>query len=250
MSRVVSIALLIAALAAAAGITYDPSAYGPDEPLRRCLHAAGIPLPGGFIPEPRIEIYKTERKLLLFSRDLLVKTYRIQLGSKDPLNDRERARDGRTPEGAYTICGHHPTSRYLLGLYLDYPNAQDVEAGLERGVLTEEDADRVREAHERGRCPIPFDTGLGGPMLIHGQHPEVTARLKLEQEGELLREGLHPGDLDPAALRESSDWTLGCIGMTNPDIRELYELIPNGTPVFIYGERDLAPGAESGPGAR
>lgn len=29
------------------------------------------------------------------------------------------------------------------------------------------------------------------------------------------------------------DWTLGCIAVTNPEIEEIWDLVPNGTPVVI-----------------
>jgi lipoprotein-anchoring transpeptidase ErfK/SrfK len=37
----------------------------------------------------------------------------------------------------------------------------------------------------------------------------------------------------PATLKQFYNWTLGCIGMTNPDIRDLYQYILDGTPVQI-----------------
>ena len=29
------------------------------------------------------------------------------------------------------------------------------------------------------------------------------------------------------------DWTLGCISLLNPDVRDLYDLVPDGTLVLI-----------------
>jgi len=49
----------------------------------------------------------------------------------------------------------------------------------------------------------------------------------------LASAGLEPGDADPAEIREFHDWTNGCVALFNPDIRELYEFVPDGTPVTI-----------------
>jgi murein L,D-transpeptidase YafK len=29
------------------------------------------------------------------------------------------------------------------------------------------------------------------------------------------------------------DWTVGCIAITNPEIEELYRIVPDGTPIEI-----------------
>ena len=42
-----------------------------------------------------------------------------------------------------------------------------------------------------------------------------------------------PAIEDPGTMTDGYNWTLGCIGMTNPDIRELYRFLPDGTPVEI-----------------
>ncbi len=34
-------------------------------------------------------------------------------------------------------------------------------------------------------------------------------------------------------MKEYQDWTDGCVALFNPDIRELYEFVAEGTPVII-----------------
>ena len=51
----------------------------------------------------------------------------------------------------------------------------------------------------------------------------------LDPGGEI---GIHGSD-EPALNRTGVDWTLGCISLLNDDVRELYELVPDGTLVLI-----------------
>jgi murein L,D-transpeptidase YafK len=50
----------------------------------------------------------------------------------------------------------------------------------------------------------------------------------LEPGGDIMIHGLKPGVDHPA-----SDWTQGCIAVTNPEIEEIWELVADGTPVEI-----------------
>jgi murein L,D-transpeptidase YafK len=50
----------------------------------------------------------------------------------------------------------------------------------------------------------------GGDIMIHG-----------------LKDG-HPADSHPA-----SDWTQGCIAVTNREMDEIWDLVPDGTPIVI-----------------
>jgi murein L,D-transpeptidase YafK len=212
-------------------IDYAPDQYGPEEPLGDIAVRAGLALDEGqFVPAARLEILKSAYKLRLYSGDQLLKTYRIQLGGKHPTGDKRRRGDGRTPEGTYRVCRHNHASRYHRSLILDYPNRDDVDEAVASRRITEEKVAGLRAAHAAGKCP-PSNTVLGGDILIHGQDPKVTARVRREHRHP--RAGLQPGDLDPATLKQLYNWTLGCVGMTNPDIRELYQYIPDGTLVQI-----------------
>lgn len=50
----------------------------------------------------------------------------------------------------------------------------------------------------------------GGQIMIHGQ----------------------PNNLPPGAVLKRN-WTEGCVGMTNEDIREVWSMVDDGTPVYI-----------------
>jgi hypothetical protein len=222
-----------AAAAAYEDINYPSARYGPNAPLAQIVGQKALALDGdGHLVRPRVEIEKSTYQLRLFAGDSLVKAYRIQLGTH-PRGAKTRKRDGRTPVGWYKICTHNQWSRYYRSLQLDYPNEADIARGLRERRITPGQAEGLRAARAAGRCPSGR-TRLGGEVFIHGQLPQLTRELaRTPRKGSPSRPDLQPGDLDPGKMRLFCNWTLGCIGMANPDIRELYRFLPDGTPVEI-----------------
>lgn len=84
-------------------------------------------------PADRVLIEKKERRLSLFSKDKLLKTYRIALGG-NPNGPKEKQGDNKTPEGIYMIDSRNRNSRYHLALHISYPNSKDRERAEELGV--------------------------------------------------------------------------------------------------------------------
>lgn len=152
------------------------------------------------LSEAKIVIQKKARRLKLFSGKALVREYPIKIG-KNPVGDKERQGDGRTPEGSFYICVKNPQSSYHLSLGLSYPTIEDAERGLRRKLITEEQYERIVSRIADGKIP-PWDTPLGGEIFIHGE-------------------------------AEIWDWTYGCVAMNNKDIEELFRVIPVGTKVEI-----------------
>ena len=211
---------------------YDPALFGPEVPLAQLIKDYGLGLKNGQLKKAKILIIKSQRRLELWVGKKMVKAYRIQLG-QNPVGPKMKQGDSRTPEGEYFICEHRP-STYHRGLLISYPNVQDARRGLEAGLISQKEFDEIKAAIKEGRCP-PQNTKLGGLILIHGQLPEYTAdfaRCQRAKPGS-LRPGLEPGDANPAESHEFHDWTNGCIALFNPDIRELYEFVPDRTPVTI-----------------
>lgn len=161
--------------------------------------ASGARLPSP-LPIPKIVVFKAQRQAQLFSRGKLVRTYKIALGSS-PVGRKERAGDRRTPEGHYTICNKNPHSHYYLSLQISYPNRADADRALAAGLITHEQHQRIAEADRRG-APPPSGTALGGDIFIHGKG-------------------------------SSPDWTWGCMALDDPQMKELFDLVPVGTPVEI-----------------
>lgn len=211
---------------------YDPALYGPELPLSRIIADRKLRLQAGKLRNARVLVNKAQRRLELWVGRRMVKAYRIQLGWRAH-GPKERLGDQKTPEGTYFICGHRP-SAYYLALWLAYPNAADARRGLEAGLIGPGEHQAIMEKLAARVCP-PQDTKLGGAILLHGQFPELTASLarKHRADPSTLRAGWRPGDADPAGMREYQDWTDGCVSLFNPDIRELYEYLADGTEVLI-----------------
>ena len=218
---------------------YDPALFGPERPLAEIIASSKLRLVDGKLKNARLLLNKAQRRLELWVGRTMVKAYRIQLG-QNPVGPKVRKGDSRTPEGRYSICDHR-TSTYYLALWISYPNLEDAAAGLQAGRINQREFDEIAAALKKGVCP-PQDTNLGGLLLLHGQLPAHTAGLAQEQRrrAEPLRPGLNPGDADPSEVREFYDWTDGCAALFNPDIRELYELVPDGTPLTIVANGPVA----------
>ncbi len=156
------------------------------------------------LPKPlkdaKIVVNKKRRILYLFSGDTLMRIYPINLGP-DPLNDKIKAGDGRTPEGRYFICTKNPRSKYYKALGISYPSKQDALRGLRMGFITKRQYEAIVYAIDHGKRP-PWFTKLGGAVCIHG------------------------GGI-------GWDWTRGCIALRNADVQELFEVTSVGTPVII-----------------
>jgi murein L,D-transpeptidase YafK len=152
------------------------------------------------VKQPRIVVYKKERKLEFYSNQTLLSTYRIGLGFS-PVADKQREGDGATPEGDFYVFVKNSKSAYYLSLGISYPNAEDAARGLRDGLITKAQHDSIVEAIRKKVAP-PQYTKLGGLIYIHGHGAK-------------------------------SDWTWGCVALENADIKELYDAASVGTPVTI-----------------
>jgi hypothetical protein len=225
------------------GITvalYEPGLYGPERALADLVGTYRLRLEGGKLKKARLLVVKAQRRLELWVGKRMVKAYRIQLGIV-PRGAKVRQGDRKTPEGDYFVCAHTKSS-YYLALWISYPNLADARRGLSEGRIGPGELEEVAGALAVGRCP-PQRTKLGGDLLIHGQPPEYAAEVAAAHRAASvpLRQGLRAGDVDPAAVREYQDWTEGCVALFNPDIRELYEFVPDGTPVRIVADGPITP---------
>ena len=149
---------------------------------------------------PKIVVSKSKRRLILYSDGQPVRMYRVGLGT-DPINDKVKQGDRRTPEGEFYIFTKNERSAYYLSLGLSYPNIEDAERGLRDGLITRGQYDQIAKAIQQKQMP-PQQTALGGEIYIHGNGSK-------------------------------SDWTWGCVALEDEEIRELFEVVPIKTTVII-----------------
>lgn len=93
--------------------------------------AAPAPAPAALMADS-IVLDKSDRQLTLFYRGQAVRTYGVALG-KNPVGDKVRRGDGRTPEGLYFIEGRNPQSKYHLSLRISYPDVAHRATAAKRG---------------------------------------------------------------------------------------------------------------------
>ena len=135
----------------------------------------------------RLVVHKTERRLILLHGETVVRSYKIALGL-NPIGQKERAGDYRTPEGRYFLVRRNPRSDYFLSIQVSYPNEAD-----------------MRRAHKN-------HWDAGGSIMIHGL----------------------PNQLKHApGYYEITDWTDGCIALSNADMVEVWLLTPDNAPIDI-----------------
>ncbi len=127
------------------------------------LYAVPIPASGVRIPRlaaaDSIVVYKRERTMILYNRGVPVKSYFIALGSQ-PMGDKLRKGDQKTPEGLFYINAHNPASKFHLALRISYPS----------------DAHRARAA-AAGVDP-------GGDIMIHGLPKDFSEAGKAQSQND------------------------------------------------------------------
>ena len=58
-------------------------------------------------------------------------------------------------------------------------------------------------------------------------------KLGVQPGGDIMIHGLSDGPAESGVLHRYQDWTDGCIAVTNPEIEEIWRLVPDGTPIEI-----------------
>jgi murein L,D-transpeptidase YafK len=155
-----------------------------------------------------IVVDKSDHTLGVTADGKIMKTYHVELGDGG-LGDKKVSGDHKTPEGSFYLTEKSVLSPadYYLGsrwMELGYPNIEDADRGLKSGIISKKTYDSIVSAIKKGVMP-PQNTALGGGVGIHG------------------------------GSRSSfgSDWTWGCVGLTNNDVEDFYSYIKVGTKVTI-----------------
>jgi len=156
-----------------------------------------------------ILVWKGRHKLVVLNGTKAVRTYHVSLGIS-PIGPKTVRGDGKTPVGVYTVYEKRPSDRFRWFLALNYPAKEDADRAFAANRISADTWADIWIADKTGHEP-PWDTPLGAFVGIHGTG--ATGRT--------------------AKLRLASDWTDGCIAVSDRDIDELYEMIPVGTVVEI-----------------
>lgn len=134
--------------------------------------------------------------------------HNISVGRNGYTFDRQEG-DDKTPLGVFHIAWINPNSRFHLFFGLDYPNQEYAEEAFRRKLIDFDTYFAIRKALYHGELP-PQDTALGGNIGIHG---------------------IGHGN---RYIHETTNWTKGCIALTNEQIEQLAQWVTLGTKVVIY----------------
>jgi murein L,D-transpeptidase YafK len=91
------------------------------------------PAPPKSFSADSIVVEKSAHRLSLYHDGALVRSYLVALGQQ-PVGDKVRRGDNRTPEGLFHIEARNPNSRYHRALRISYPDATHRERALALGV--------------------------------------------------------------------------------------------------------------------
>ncbi len=148
-----------------------------------------------------IVIQKSKRTLSIYDgKKKLLKSYKIALGF-NPTGTKLKQGDGATPEGDYYLTHKNARSKFYLSLGVSFPNSKDAESGLQSKLISRAEKVQIITANNHQQKP-PQNTKLGGDIFLHGGGT-------------------------------SSDWTWGCVALSNEDIKELFDLLPLKTRIKI-----------------
>jgi lipoprotein-anchoring transpeptidase ErfK/SrfK len=172
---------------------------------------AGILQERGITPDKvnlTILVNKTNHTLSLYQNQTWLKSYHTEFGDSG-MADKLVSGDHKTPEGTFYIAQKQvlsPADPYLgtRWMRLSYPNAEDANRGIAEGLISQETYNEIVYAINNHLIP-PQQTALGGGVGIHG--------------------GTVPS--------LGSNWTWGCVGLTNKDVEDFYDYVQVGTQVII-----------------
>jgi murein L,D-transpeptidase YafK len=131
----------------------------------------------------------------------------ISIGRNGAAVDKIRG-DYKTPMGIYRIGWINPRSHFHRFFGVNYPSRTDAKRGLQNGLIDRTTYQRLFDADLLDRVPDQ-STPLGGQIGIHGI-----------------------GSADPE-IHRMTNWTRGCIALTDSQINSLGAWIKKGTVVVI-----------------
>ena len=143
--------------------------------------------------ELKIKIDKSDYTLSVYHKSKLLITYPCVFGF-NPKDDKHQEGDGCTPEGTFGIRSKYAHRSWEYFIWIDYPNKESWR----------------RFNSRKADGTIEKGATIGGEIGIHG-----------------VPEGMDD------MISDKTNWTLGCISLTNEDITDLYKSIGSGTKIEI-----------------
>ena len=95
--------------------------------------SAAVPLADGMLrPADRVVVRKAVRRMDLYRGGIVIASYRVSLGL-NPVGDKQREGDFRTPEGSYHLTRRNARSEFFLAVQVSYPEETDVRTARRNG---------------------------------------------------------------------------------------------------------------------
>jgi hypothetical protein len=101
-------------------VSINPPTSIAQPPQSETLGASELPV------ADRVVVRKSLRRLDLVRGNTVLRSYKIALGL-NPVGQKERSGDFRTPEGRYYLTRRNPRSDYFLSIQVSYPNNADLQ---------------------------------------------------------------------------------------------------------------------------
>ncbi len=150
------------------------------------------------------------KKLHLMDKDKPLKVFNNAAFGQGGVGMKHKRGDKVTPKGVYTIGWNNDKSDFRKFFGLTYPSIEDAKNGLKRRLVNENEYQAIVKAHMEHKVP-PQDTALGGAIGIHGLGTPIRRLVK----------------------HRISNWTEGCVALTNQQIDELAMYAKTGMFVVI-----------------
>jgi murein L,D-transpeptidase YafK len=141
----------------------------------------------------KIIIDKSDYELQVYDEQGWLATYPIVFGSKD-LGDKMKEGDRRTPTGEFKVLLKKTNKKWGVELLLDYPTQESI----------------AKFNLRKAQGLIPKNAKIGNGIAIHGTRKD-----------------------EEWTVDNFYNWTDGCVSVKYSDMQELYDMIPEGTPVSI-----------------
>lgn len=127
---------------------------------------------------------------------------------------------------------------HRMTLYLGNGASKTYRVALGRGGLADKEREgdlRVPEGH------YSIDSRLEQSafhLALHVSYPDSSDRARATRSGvapghSIMVHGIRSGLGWLGRFHRYSDWTAGCVAVTNSEIEELWRVVPNGTPITL-----------------